>query len=162
LRRVLVVWRQRQAERPRLNVAGDTWFVGERESGVAIVVWRQLHHVEVLLLHRSRFGVDFDGEWAWTTPGGGRGPEERPQEAAARELLEETGLRLMCEPVVSPTAAAQRDFDVSVFAARVHDATEVRLSEEHDRYEWVLPEQLTRCQPAWVHAMYLDVLDLVQ
>lgn len=130
----------------------------ERESGVAVVVWRRSPHVEVLLLHRGLFGPSFGGEWAWTTPGGRRDVREDPQDAAERELLEETGLALTCTRVGSPTAAAQRDFDLSVYAAEATDDASVQLSDEHDRYEWVEPEELTRCLPTWVHAMYADVL----
>jgi 8-oxo-dGTP pyrophosphatase MutT (NUDIX family) len=35
-----------------------------------------------------------DRGWYWVTPGGGREPDESQTECAARELLEETGLRL--------------------------------------------------------------------
>ena len=30
--------------------------------------------------------------------------------------------------------------------------------DEHDRYEWVQPEELTRCLPAWVSLVYAEVL----
>jgi 8-oxo-dGTP diphosphatase len=132
--------------------------VREPESGVAVVVWRRSPHVEVLVLHRSLFGASFDGEWAWTTPGGRLDVGEDPQDAAERELLEETGLSLTCTRAESPTAAALRDVDLSVYAAEATDDANVQLSDEHDRYEWVRPNELTRCLPAWVPQMYVDVL----
>lgn len=136
----------------------DTWRVSEREVGVAIVVWRRSPAAEILLLHRSRFGVEFDGDWAWTTPGGGCETGEHPQDTAQRELREETGLLLACEPVLSPIALRQPDIEVSVFAAEAPHNAQIVLSDEHDRFEWVSPNDLARCHPAWVHAMYAEVL----
>jgi 8-oxo-dGTP pyrophosphatase MutT (NUDIX family) len=50
-----------------------------------------------VLLFRGCDPADAEaGEW-WFTPGGGRDPGETPQECAARELLEETGLALAPE-----------------------------------------------------------------
>jgi 8-oxo-dGTP pyrophosphatase MutT (NUDIX family) len=103
--------------------------MSEREAGVAVIVWRRSFEVEVLLLHRSRFGVEFDGDWAWATPGGGRKPGEKPQDAAQRELREETGLSLACMPVV---AQLQRDMEVAVFVAEAPTDAEIQPSDEHD------------------------------
>lgn len=122
-------------------------------------MWRRRPRLEVLLLHRSLFGESFAGDWAWTTPGGGRDPDESPAATAARELYEETGLRLTCRPVRSRVAAAQPEMDVDVFVAEAEADQPVRLSHEHDRYEWVQPEGLDRCLPAWVKEMYLEVLE---
>jgi 8-oxo-dGTP pyrophosphatase MutT (NUDIX family) len=134
--------------------------VTETSSGVAIVVWRRQPNLEILLLHRSAFDEDFDGDWAWTTPGGGRQPGEPAAATAARELLEETGLRLTCIPVPSRIAAAQPRIDVDVFTAEADADQRIYLSDEHNRYEWVRAEDLHRCRPTWVHEMYLEVLEL--
>lgn len=133
----------------------------ETASGVAVVVWRRRPQLEVLLLHRSLFGESFAGDWAWTTPGGARQPDEPPAATAARELYEETGLRLSCTAVRSRVAALQPEIDVDVFSAEADADHPVRLSEEHDRYEWVQPEDLGRCLPDWVQEMYLEVLESV-
>jgi 8-oxo-dGTP diphosphatase len=138
----------------------DTGGVTDTSSGVAIVVWRRKPELELLLLHRSLFGESFDGDWAWTTPGGAREPGEPAATTAARELFEETGLRLTCVPVRSTVAEAQPAIDVDVFTAEADADLVVQLSDEHDRYEWVRPDDLDRCQPAWVHEMYLEVLEL--
>lgn len=140
----------------------DTAEVTDTSSGVAIVVWRRRPRLEVLLLHRSVFGETFAGDWAWTTPGGAREPGEPPAETAARELHEETGLRLPCVPVQSRVAAEQPEIDVDVFAAEAGEDQSLRLSDEHDRFEWVQPDGLDRCQPDWVKEMYLEVLELVR
>jgi 8-oxo-dGTP pyrophosphatase MutT (NUDIX family) len=132
--------------------------VSEREAGVVIVVWRRSPEIEVLVLHRSHFGGEFEGDWAWTTPGGGRETGEHPQDAAQRELKEETGLMLACEAVSSAIALTQRDIEVSVFAVEAPTDAQIMLSDEHDRFEWVHPNELTRCLPAWVHTMYMEAL----
>lgn len=133
----------------------------DTSSGVAIVVWRRTPQLEVLLLHRSVFGTEFVGDWAWTTPGGAREPDESPAATAARELYEETGLRLVCRPVYSHVGAAHREIDVDVFTAEANADETIRLSAEHDRYEWVAPRNLDRCLPRWVGEMYQEVLGLV-
>jgi 8-oxo-dGTP pyrophosphatase MutT (NUDIX family) len=135
--------------------------VSDPEAGVAVVVWRRSPEVEVLLLHRSLFGAEYDQDWAWMTPGGGRRAGEHPQVAAERELFEETGLALRCEPVILSADAVPADVDVAVFVAEAREDAEVRLSDEHDRYEWVRPEDLVRCLPAWVPAMYIEALGIV-
>jgi len=108
------------------------------------------------------FGQSFAGDWAWTTPGGAREPGETAATTAARELFEETGLRLTCIPVISKVATAQPAIDVEVFTAEAEADQIVNLSDEHDRYEWVEPDDLDRCQPAWVHEMYLEVMELAR
>ena len=125
------------------------------------MVWRRAPQLEVLLLHRSLFGEAFVGDWAWTTPGGACEPDEPSAATAARELYEETGLKLSCIPVCPRGAAAQPEIDVDVFAAEADAGANVRLSHEHDRYEWVKPDDLHRCLPVWVGEMYREVLDLV-
>lgn len=124
-------------------------------------MWRRSPELGVLLLHRSVFGESFDGDWAWTTPGGAREPDEPPPVTARRELYEETGLTLTCKPVDSQVAAAHPEIDVDVFTAEADGAAIVRLSHEHDRYEWVRPGDLQRCLPSWVGEMYREVLHLI-
>jgi 8-oxo-dGTP pyrophosphatase MutT (NUDIX family) len=67
----------------------------ERPWVSAVVVWREgPEGREFLLLHRHHRGPEFAGDWAWTSPAGARQPGETPDDAARRELLEETGLTL--------------------------------------------------------------------
>ena len=126
------------------------------ERGVAIIVFSVSNDpLRALLLHRSGFG---SGEWAWATPGGALEPGEDPEAAARREVLEETGLELECRPVVSGIASSLDGAEVHVFVAESSASATIRLSREHDRYEWVTVSDLTRCEPPWVREMYVEVL----
>jgi ADP-ribose pyrophosphatase YjhB (NUDIX family) len=115
--------------------------------GVAVDVWRRSgSSLQFLVLHRALWGRAFEGDWAWSTPGGGVEPGEDPQAAAGRELREETGLELelvatRCGP---PTTV--------VFAAEAPSDAEVTLSPEHDRFDWLTPrEARLRCLPLWAN-----------
>jgi len=55
----------------------------------------------VLLLHGYDPGDPARGSW-WFTPGGGLEPDEDPAAGAARELFEETGLRLDAANLAGP------------------------------------------------------------
>jgi 8-oxo-dGTP diphosphatase len=60
--------------------------VDERKRAAAVI----LRDGRVLMVHeRSRRATG--GEW-WTLPGGGIEPDESPEQALRREILEETGL----------------------------------------------------------------------
>jgi 8-oxo-dGTP pyrophosphatase MutT (NUDIX family) len=90
---------------------------------------------------------------SWETVHGHIEPGERPAEAAARELEEETGLvpaRLY--NVSRVESFYQHRIDevalVPVFAAFVTQQAAVRLGPEHDRYEW-LPTQEAASRFAW-------------
>jgi 8-oxo-dGTP pyrophosphatase MutT (NUDIX family) len=115
--------------------------------GVAVDVWRRSGSLlEFLVLHRALWGPDFEGDWAWSTPGGGLEPGEDPRSAAGRELQEETGLSLEllttgCGP---PTTV--------VFSAEAHVGAAIVLSPEHDRFDWLTPgEARLRCLPLWAN-----------
>ena len=115
--------------------------------GVAVDVWRVSGSLfQFLVLHRALWGDEFEGDWAWSTPGGGLEPGEDPHAAAARELREETGLEL--ELVATrcglPTTV--------VFAAEAPSDADVALSPEHDRFDWLTPrEARLRCLPLWAN-----------
>jgi 8-oxo-dGTP pyrophosphatase MutT (NUDIX family) len=66
-------------------------------------------------------------------------------------LAEETGLDLSPEPV-------ELDRDWALFAVEVASDAFLRLDREHDRFEWVDPEEaVQRCQPVEVS----EAVDLV-
>ena len=61
-----------------------------------------IDHDRTLLFEDSDPGVP-DARW-WVTPGGGVDPEETPQQAAIREVAEETGYRLSQDDLRGPIA----------------------------------------------------------
>jgi ADP-ribose pyrophosphatase YjhB (NUDIX family) len=115
--------------------------------GVAVDVWRRSEaSLEFLILHRALWGPEFEGDWAWSTPGGGLEPGESPAAAAERELLEETGLSL--ELVATDCGPAT----TVVFSAHATADAAVVLSPEHDRFEWLTAgEARVRCLPRWAN-----------
>ncbi len=63
----------------------------------------------VLLFHGCDPADDTAGSW-WFTPGGGLDPGESPAEGAARELAEETGLRVAPDALGAPVHARVATF----------------------------------------------------
>jgi dihydroneopterin triphosphate diphosphatase len=106
--------------------------------------------LEVLTLRRGAGGRC---PGSWETVHGHIEPAEAPAEAARRELAEETGLtadRLYNLSRVELFYQHRLDEValVPVFAAFVAAGATVRLSPEHDRQEWLRPEE-ARARFAW-------------
>lgn len=116
----------------------------EPPYGAMAVVFRRVRDgIEVLLLHRSENGPDYEGDWAWTPPSGARLPAEAVDACVRRELREEAGLGPPLE-VVPNSPESWR-----VYVAEVGGNVRVRLHDlEHDRFIWADPEHALRvCLP---------------
>lgn len=90
----------------------------------------------ILMLHRHRFIVD---RWLWDVPAGKVAPGERPEDAAVRACLEETGwrphaVRLLGEYHPLPGISDQR---VHVCVARGAEQVGEPNPNECERVEWV-------------------------
>ena len=113
-----------------------------RVSLVDVYVLRGVESsLECLVLRRAAGGRC---PGSWETVHGHIEPGERPAEAAARELAEETGLTPVRLYNVSRVESFyQHRIDevalVPVFAAFVPPEAAVRLGSEHDRFEWLAP-----------------------
>lgn len=111
-------------------------------AGIALV------HNGRLLLMRRRLDCDAGGCWAY--PGGKIEPGETAQQAAIRELREETGLRFT-GPLRS-LGVAPNGFHG--FLALVDNAPGPRLNEEHTAFEWAAFDAL----PAPLHPHMIQQL----
>jgi 8-oxo-dGTP pyrophosphatase MutT (NUDIX family) len=99
--------------------------------------------LSVLVLRRAE-GTRCTG--AWEIVHGRLDPGERPEEAAVREVKEETGLpierlyNLTCQPFYLHRLSTVQM--AVVFVAFV-GKDEVALGAEHDRWEWMAPSEAT-------------------
>jgi 8-oxo-dGTP pyrophosphatase MutT (NUDIX family) len=123
----------------------------EPPTGAAIVVYRRAGGaMEYLLLHRAHHGPAYDGDWAWGPPSGCRYPGEPVADCAARELLEETGLRL----ALAATDLGSTEWPL--YLGQAPGAATIQLSAEHDRFLWLpLAAALARTAPEAVRASLL-------
>lgn len=111
----------------------------EPPFGASVIVVRRRPRFEVLMLHRAHQGFHYDGDWAWTPPSGARKPGEPVAAAARRELYEEAGLSL------DIVASAFGTAEWALFTAEADPTNAVRLLDsEHDRFEWLLPDEAIR------------------
>ncbi len=96
----------------------------------------------VLMLWRHRFITD---TWGWEIPAGRIDPGETPAEAAAREVLEETGWRpAPVQPMITyqPTnGLSDQRFHLFSAAGAVHVGEPTDQSES-ERVEWLPREQV--------------------
>ena len=96
--------------------------------------------LRVLLMRRSA-GTRCTG--AWEVVHGRIDGDERPEDAAVREVLEETGLHIeklynvICQPFYLHRSSTVQI--AVVFAAFVAPAAAVLLGAEHDAFDWLPP-----------------------
>ena len=140
-------------DRTRLRTWDGLFISEEPPHGATVLVLRRdAGVVEYLVLRRSIVASD-EADWAWGPPCGARFPGEDVEACARRELEEETGLRLALHGINHAPDWA------SYWAEAPFDAP-VRLSAEHDRYEWVTrDEAVRRCQPAVVAEQFEALAD---
>ena len=108
---------------------------------VEVYVFRRRNRrVEFLALRRSRDRAKLPGVWQPVT--GRIDPGEGPASAAAREVLEETGLRpkrwwALETPTVFYDLNADRVIALPVFVAEVPASARVTMSDEHDAWAFL-------------------------
>jgi 8-oxo-dGTP pyrophosphatase MutT (NUDIX family) len=89
----------------------------------------------VLLLRRPADDYLYPNQW--TIPGGYLQSGERPSDAAARELLEETGLRLLPEPLFGGVPVVSDRLAAFAYEFRLPDGDDPMRLTEHDASEFV-------------------------
>lgn len=90
---------------------------------------------KILVLRRSKT----DPRWAlvWDLPGGAIEYGEDPKAAAGREALEEAGLELRELRLLDVSSLSEGDYAITITYTATHPGTAVRLSFEHDIFQWV-------------------------
>jgi len=105
-----------------------------------------IHNKKVLLLCESGQYEDGTNAGRYDVPGGRLKPGEKFDETLLREVHEETGLRIkIIRPVAvnewRPEVKGEKWQIVGVFFECESDSDEVSLSEDHDSYVWIKPEE---------------------
>jgi dATP pyrophosphohydrolase len=100
-----------------------------------------------LLLHRRANTTPFPGIWQIITGTLKKG--EKALKGAMRELKEETGLKpesLWAVPYVDAFFEVKKDSVnfIPVFAVQVNSGAAVKISKEHDGYEWMSFEEAVK------------------
>jgi 8-oxo-dGTP pyrophosphatase MutT (NUDIX family) len=108
------------------------------ELAASVVLWRGK---EILVMKRAA-GFSAGG---WFVPGGHLEAGERPTEACARELFEETGItldpaELRIVDVMSYNTGGRSDAHIIIYSARCPDGAEPDINNEHLAARWMTPD----------------------
>jgi 8-oxo-dGTP pyrophosphatase MutT (NUDIX family) len=99
---------------------------------------------KILMLHRPDNAISFPGVWSLVA--GKIEKNESPDEAAKREILEETGLRVSSRPSsLQPILVRENDVIWKVFPYLfVHNDVNVKLNKENVEHKWVTIAELEK------------------
>ncbi|WP_318213988.1 NUDIX hydrolase [Streptomyces sp. SCL15-6] len=105
----------------------------------------------VLVIRRADNGT-------WEPPGGVLELDERPEDGAVREVLEETGIRVSVERLTGVYKNISRGVVALVFLCRPIDGAE-RTSSESTAVEWLTAEEVENVMGEVYAVRVLDALD---
>jgi ADP-ribose pyrophosphatase len=99
-------------------------------------------------------------------PGGLIEPDEEPGQAAAREIIEETGLALSAGVLKLTYAGTEAHGEESrvrlLYVARLNETMPaVTISWEHDKFDWVPIAELEHIEKEF-HSFYHDALQYIR
>ena len=102
-----------------------------------------VHKGKVLVLREAKYD-EGTNEGLWDVPGGRIHPEESLHEGLRREVMEESGLEIEPGQVLNvsetfPMIKGEACHIVRIYYLCTSKTTEVTVSNDHDRYEWVDP-----------------------
>jgi 8-oxo-dGTP diphosphatase len=101
-----------------------------------------------------------EGELSWQFPAGAIEPGETPEEAAVRETLEETGLKVEAEKPIGQRVHPKTGREMSYTACRVVDGeAHVADADELDAVAWVTLDQIPDYVPYGLFEPVQDFLD---
>ncbi|AIV35501.1 NUDIX hydrolase [Streptomyces sp. CCM_MD2014] len=106
----------------------------------------------VLVIRRADNGT-------WEPPGGVLELDERPEDGAVREVLEETGIRVSVERLTGVYKNVSRGVVALVFLCRPIDGAE-RTSSESTAVEWLTAEEVEKAMGEVYAVRVLDALDV--
>ena len=108
------------------------------ELSASVVLWRG---EEMLVMKRGAGGFSAGG---WFIPGGHVEEGERPAEACARELFEETGISIQTEALtlvdVMTYETGRATAHTIIYSAPCAAASEPVINDEHVATRWMTPE----------------------
>ncbi len=109
---------------------------------------------EVLLLKRDTDSVTKRSPWTWDLPGGHIDDGESAEEAATREVKEETELNVSS---MSPVGQDSNIGKVTYFYTAEDWDGEIKLSKEHEEYKWVSSTELDSYEDS-IGSMYYKMI----
>jgi len=113
-----------------------------RLYGTKVVVLNALN--QILLLKRADH-LPSPGRWDFC--GGGVDKNESPQEAALREVQEESGLTVTKLTLLFEENHKEGENDVTLFFySALADQNDISLSDEHSEYKWFTFQEIEKLQ----------------
>jgi 8-oxo-dGTP diphosphatase len=95
-----------------------------------------------ILITRRKKGKSLEGFWEF--PGGKIESNEERETALKRELFEELGLVIEIKNFLAEETYHYDSFSINLIAFHCIALSEILKLEDHDKYEFIIPEDLTK------------------